>query len=182
MPKLPFTTWYGNLLKISTPLPMTSRPKGLVLHITDGVMGKNKVPQIPNLLGLVATFNSTNFPSHFGIDAQGQIGQYIDTDRQDRATERGTEWFSVECCCYRGMALTDAQVTAAGFLFALLRENYKSFELRAAQSVAETGLAYHSLFLTEKDKGNPNKHWGCPGPLVIAQRDLIIERAQGIFA
>ena len=181
MPRLPFTTWYGHLLTIRTPLPMTNAPRGLVLHISDGVMGKNKVPQIPNLQGLAATFNSTNFPAHFGIDAQGQIGQFIDLSKQDRATERGTEWFSVECCCFRGMALTDSQLTAAGFLFALLRQTFQSFDLQRADSVAGNGLAYHSLFLTDQERGNPKKHWGCPGAIVIAQRSQIIERAQSIF-
>ena len=181
MTRLPFATWYGQLLTIRTPLPMTANPKGLVLHISDGILDKNKRQQIPNLGGLAATFNATNFPAHFGIDAQGQIGQYIDLNKQDRATERGSDWFSVECCAFRGNALTDSQLTAAGFLFALLRETYKTFDLQVANAVTENGLAYHSLFLLASERGDPKKHWGCPGPVVIGQRATILTRAQSIF-
>jgi len=181
MAKIPFTTWYGNLLTISTPRAMTSQPRGLVLHISDGQLGKNRVKQVPNLMGLAATFNSTNFPAHFGIAPDGTIAQYIDTSRQDRATERGTDWFSVECCVFHGEPLTDSQVTGAALLFACLREEYKSFELEEADSTADSGLAYHSLFLTAAEKRDPKKHSNCPGPLVIAQRATIIERARTIF-
>jgi hypothetical protein len=179
--RIPFTTWYGHLLKVSTPCNMPLQPRGLVLHISDGVLSKNKVKQVPDLVGLASTFNSTNFPAHFGISPQGQIAQYIDTSKQDRATERGGDWFSVECCVFRGDALTDSQVTAAGFLFALLREWYKTFPLEVANSVTDSGLAYHSLFLTDVEKMDPKKHANCPGPLVIAQRATIIERAKTIF-
>lgn len=181
MPRIPFTTWYGHLLTIRTSAIMTSSPRGLVLHISDGVKGKNGAHLVPNLNGLAATFNSTNFPAHFGIDAQGNIGQYIDTGKQDRATERGTEWFSVECCAFRGDALTDSQVTAAGLLFACLRESHKTFPLELADSVVDSGLAYHSLFLTAAEKKDPKKHSNCPGALVISQRATIIERARSIF-
>jgi hypothetical protein len=145
------------------------------------VIGKNKVKQVPNLIGLAATFNSTNFPAHFGISAQGDIGQYIDTDKQDRATERGENWFSVECCVFRGDALVDSQVTSAALLFASLRQYYQTFELELANSVTDRGLAYHSLFLTAAEKKDPKKHSNCPGPLAIAQRATIIERAKTIF-
>ena len=156
---------------------MTTKPKGLVIHISDGM----SVKDIPDLGGLAATFNSTNFPAHFGIDAHGSIGQYIDTSRQDRATENGDDWFSVECCCFRGTALTQVQVSAAGFLFAILHQWYQTFDLKAASSPTDNGLGYHSLFLSDRDRGNPKKHWGCPGPLVIAQRDAMIRCAQSVF-
>jgi hypothetical protein len=181
MARIPFTSWMGHLLTISTPKVMTSSPRGLVLHISDGNMGRNGGINIPNLLGLAATFNQSNFPAHFGISAQGEMGQYIDTSNQDRATERGEEWFSVECCCFRGMPLTDSQVSSAAFLFALLRENYKTFPLDLADSPSGSGLAYHSLFLTAAEKLNPKKHSGCPGPLVIAQRQRIVELSRTIF-
>ena len=177
MPHMPFVTWYGNLLTVGTPRTMTTKPRGLVLHISDGT----SVKDIPNLIGLASTFNSTDYPAHFGIDANGYMGQYIDTSRQDRATERGDDWFSVECCCFRGTALTQAQVSSAGFLFAILRQWYKSFELKAATSATDNGLAYHSLFLSDRDRGDPKKHWNCPGPMVIAQRDAIIRCATSIF-
>ena len=181
MARIPFTTWYGHLLTISTPRAMTSQPRGLVLHISDGQLSKNRVKQVPNLNGLAATFNASNFPAHFGISPEGTIAQYIDTSRQDRATERGTDWFSVECCVFRGEPLTDSQVTAAAFLFALLREEYKTFPLEEANSTAASGLGYHSLFLTAAERQNPKKHGNCPGPLAIAQRATIIERALTIF-
>lgn len=181
MARLPFATWYGHHLKIRTDRIMTSKPKGLVLHISDGQYGKNKVKYVPNLLGLAATFNTSNFPAHFGISPQGELAQYIDTDKQDRATERGEEWFSVECCVFRGDALTPSQVTMAGFLFALLHQWYQTFPLEEANSIADKGLAYHSLFLTDTEKKNPKKHSNCPGPLVIGQRPAIIERAKEIF-
>lgn len=160
---------------------MTSRPQGLVLHISDGTLGKNGAKGIPNLLGLAATFNSSNFPAHFGVSPHGEIAQYIDTSKQDRATERGANWFSVECCAFRGDALTDSQVTGVAFLFALLRETFQSFPLARADSPAASGLAYHSLFLTSQELKDPRKHSHCPGALVVAQRDLIVERAKTIF-
>jgi len=178
---LPFATWLGNLLTVRTPLAMPPRPKGLVVHISDGQFGKGHTKQIPNLIGLAATFNSSNFPAHFGVSPQGEIAQYIDTARQDRATERGTDWFSVECCAFRGDALTDSQVTGVAFLFALLHETFGSFPLAVTNSPSTGGLAYHSLFLTAAERADPKKHGNCPGALVIAQRDLIVERAKTIF-
>ena len=108
-------------------------------------------------------------------------GPRLSPEEQDRATERGAEWFSVECCAFRGNALTESQLTAAGFLFALWRETYKTFDLQLANAVTENGLAYHSLFLLDSERGDPKKHWGCPGPVVIGQRATIIARAQHIF-
>ncbi len=160
---------------------MTSRPQGLVLHISDGTLGRNGAKGIPNLLGLAATFNASDFPAHFGVSSEGTIAQYIDTARQDRATERGANWFSVECCAFRGDALTDSQVSGVAFLLALLRETFQSFPLALADSPAASGLAYHSLFLTAAELQNPKKHSHCPGALVVAQRSLIVERARTIF-
>lgn len=159
---------------------MTNDPKGLVLHISDGTLDKG-IQYIPNLNGLAATFNASDFPAHFGISAEGSIAQYIDTSKQDRATERGVEWFSVECCAFRGNALTPAQVASAGLLFAILHKEFPTFPLEEANSPNDRGLAYHSLFLTAAEKSNPKKHGNCPGPLVIAQRAEIIRIAGDIF-
>jgi|HubBroStandDraft_2_1064218.scaffolds.fasta_scaffold135360_2 hypothetical protein len=182
MARIPFTTWMGDGLAPRDPLTgkMTGNPRGLVLHISDGLKTAGG-EAIPDLGGLLATFNATNFPAHFGIDSAGRIAQYIDTAKQDRATERGDDWFSVECCCFRGRALTPSQVSSAGFLFALLHQWYLTFDLKPATSRSDTGLAYHSMFLTDAEKQDPHKHSGCPGTNVIAQRDDIVAAAHRIF-
>ena len=90
MARILFTHWMGDGLAPRDPLnaSMTSNPRGLVLHISDGFKTASG-EAIPDLGGLLATFNASNFPAHFGIDPAGRIAQYIDTAKQDRATERG---------------------------------------------------------------------------------------------
>ena len=157
MARCPFARW----------LPVTSRPleafrstpKGLTLHISSN--------RNDTLGGIRGTFMSSNkFPSHFGIERQGAVGQYLDTQYHDWAAERTVDYFSVECAATSGDQLSDAQIVSVSRLYAWLNETHNTF-VRLANSHGDTGLAYHSLF-------KPTGHPLCPGTAVIAQRQWIV--------
>jgi hypothetical protein len=181
----PFATWLGGSRSFEKDgvkktlcsfAPMASPPKGLILHITDGIGGLGGPKGGEG--GILTTFIETGSVSHFGIDQVGNVGQYIDTKFAETATENSGGWFSVECVQKRGNALTAPQVTSAGNLFAWLHSLFPtSIPLKPAVSMKDSGLGYHALFLTAAQIANSH-HAGCPGDLVIAQRPSIIHIAK----
>ena len=157
MARLPFARW----------LPVTSRPfeafrstpKGLTLHISSN--------RADTLSGIQGTFMTSNkFPSHFGIERKGAVGQYLDTKHHDWAAERTVDYFSVECAATSGDSLSDEQIVAVSKLYAWLHETH-SILVTLANSAGSLGLAYHSLF-------KPTGHPLCPGSAVIGQRQWIV--------
>src|SRR5262245_39646192 len=148
-------------------MPVTSRPleafrvtpKGLTLHITSN--------RADTLGGIQGTFMTSNkFPSHFGIERKGGVGQYLDTTHHDWAAERTVDYFSVECAATSGDRLSDEQIVAVSRLYAWLHENH-AIAVTLANAAGAQGLAYHSLF-------KPTGHPQCPGSAVIGQRQWIV--------
>lgn len=141
-----------------------ANPKGLVLHITSS---RNNT-----LGGILSTFSpggSNPFPSHFGIQTDGRIGQFIDTKYHDWAEEWSTNYISVECSASPGDSLTYAQLFSVGYLYAWLVTEY-NVPLDVANKPGDSGLGYHSMGKTG--------HKLCPGINVIQQRSTILSIAQ----
>jgi hypothetical protein len=65
---LPFATWLGNLLTVGTPLPMPSRPQGLVLHISDGQYGQGVHSPLP--FRRFAHLHERPFADRAGVDVR----------------------------------------------------------------------------------------------------------------
>jgi hypothetical protein len=166
--RYPFAAW----LPVKDPSrlqPFRGTPKGLVLHISNS--------RGNTLEGLLATFDgsvtssgnklppSNPFPSHFGVQTNGRIGQFLDTSNRSLA-EEGPSYFSIECAANPGDALTVAQIGAVARLYAWLTANF-NLPLQKANMAGDMGIGYHSMFIT--------KHNHCPGLAVIGQRDEILE-------
>ncbi len=156
MARCPFAQW---LPVTSRPLePFRSGPDGLILHITNS--------RGNTLQGIQATFMVDNpFPAHFGIDRDGHIGQFLDTQFHDWAEENTISYFSVENSANPGDSLSGAQVNSVARLYGWLIVTHQ-IPLKLAIQAGNTGLAYHSLF-------PPTGHAQCPGPAVIGQRHKI---------
>lgn len=164
MAKCAFARW---MPVTSRPLePFKSGPFGLVLHITNDRRN--------DLNGIWATFMHDNkFPSHFGIDRNGNIAQFLDTQFHDWAEENTTSYFSVENAASPGDTLTGGQIESVSRLYGWLIQTH-NIPLRLAVQAGDTGLAYHSLF-------PPTDHTACPGPKVIGQRHKIIQTTKFRF-
>lgn len=177
MAKCPHAIWYGGVTVPTGPMP--PEPWGLVVHITDGNLGKQGQHYVPAIEWLAGTFNNTGFPAHFATDRYGFIGKYLDTDKKDKAQENdGSHWFSVENAVFRGDTLSGDQIDGVAILFAWLADTYPTIPLQVANSPAEKGLGHHSMFLTPAQLKDPKRHSNCPGHLVIAQKQAIVEKAK----
>lgn len=141
-----------------------AEPLGLILHISNSRRN--------TLAGLLATFSpggSNPFPSHFGVQTDGKLGQFIDTKYHDWAEEWSTKYISIECAASPGDSLTVQQLYTVATLYAWLYEEHSvTFDL--ANKPGDAGLGYHSMGKTG--------HTSCPGPNVIAQRPSILSIAQ----
>ena len=87
----PFATWKPVKTKLQ-PRRQHTEPLGLVLHISQH--------RSNTLDGLLSTFNpggDNPFPSHFGVQTDGRLGQFIDTKFHDWAEEWSTNYISIEC-------------------------------------------------------------------------------------
>ena len=139
-------------------------PSGLVLHISSSRQN--------TLGGILSTFSpggDNPFPSHFGVQTDGLLGQFIDTKYHDWAEEWSVQYISIECAADPGDALTVQQLYTVANLYAWLNEQYGLvFEL--ANRPGDAGLGYHSMGKTG--------HTSCPGPSVVAQRSTILDLAQ----
>jgi hypothetical protein len=136
-----------------------SAVKGLVVHVA----------QSTTLGGVFSWFNNPkqkvknngvdvhiSVSAHFGIDTDGTVWQFVDTDDMAFAQGPGnSSWISVENVGFSGNSLTEAQIASAGNLFFWINETY-SVPLSLANSSADSGLAYHSI---DPSWGHPH----CPG-------------------
>lgn len=157
MSKYPNAIWKP--VTSRTMAPFRSGPLGLIIHISNS--------RGNTIDGLWSTFMSSKVPSHFGIERNGRVGQFIDTDHHDWAQENTISYFSVENSASPGDELTDSQLVAVSSLYAWLSDNH-GIPVRIATSAGDPGLAYHALF-------PPTGHPNCPGPAVVAQRPKIIQ-------
>jgi hypothetical protein len=155
-------------------MPVTSRalepfkqdPIGLILHISNS--------RGNTLDGLRSTFMGDNkFPSHFGVDRAGNIGQFLDTRYHDWAEENTIAYFSVENSANPGDQLSGAQIQGVARIYGWLSRVH-AIAIKIAVAAGDTGLAYHSLFM-------PTPHVLCPGPAVLGQRHKIIEATKFMF-
>jgi hypothetical protein len=166
--RLPFATWMP-IQHNFTAGGMALIPRGLAVHITDGVKG-----QVPNLAGVQATFNvkGAGASAHFCVAKNGDIAQYVDLSDiawgvgGDKMRNDDAHWISVENIALPGQELTKEQIRSNARLLAWFHTNW-GLPLQLASTRDDIGLGYHSMF----HRG----HLGCPGPKVIAQRLDIIQ-------
>jgi hypothetical protein len=113
--------------------------------------------------------------SHFGTGKDGELRQWVDT--KDRAWAQGSgnrTYLSIENEGRGGDSLTSAQIEAIAQTFAWVARVY-DVPLKLASKVGDKGLAYHAL------GGSAwGGHTSCPGPKIVAQLPLIVERAKEI--
>jgi hypothetical protein len=153
---------------------MSLIPRGLVLHVTDGVRG-----QLPDLVGIHSTFNKkgTNVSAHFCISKAGEIAQYVSLKDVafgvggDKVRDDDRHWISVENIALPGQLLTFAQIASFARLYNYFSSNW-GLPLTLANNRDEFGLGYHSMF----HRGHP----GCPGPGPIGQRAAILKLVEGM--
>ncbi|WP_107068475.1 N-acetylmuramoyl-L-alanine amidase [Streptomyces sp. NBRC 110035] len=115
--------------------------------------------------------NSTSLESHFGLDFDGSIGQYLSTttraDANASANRRpdGTGAISIETASNTKASdpWTDEQVTELIALGVWAHQEH-GVPLRICQTAADGGFGYHSLHAAWSTSGT-----ACPGPARIAQ-------------
>lgn len=177
MAEIPFATWMPiqhNLTKGG----MSLIPRGLVMHISDGVKGK-----LPSLAGIHSTFNvpGAGASAHFCISKEGAIAQYVSLRDVafgvggDKTRDDDRHWISVENIALPGQLLTFAQMVSFARLYYHFSSNW-GMPLQLADDRDGIGLGYHSMF----HRGHP----GCPGPGPIGQRATIlrlIETSGGVL-
>ncbi len=142
-----------------------SPTKGLILHITDGAPNKKtgkKTP--PTLAGLWSTFcnKEHNASAHFGVEKDGEMWQFVDTDDRAWSVDGDTidaHWISIENIGIPGDALTEEQIMACANLVFWLNQTY-GCPIKEALDKNDSGVSYHALF--------QRAHPGCPGKPVIS--------------
>lgn len=148
---------------------------GMVVHHTVG-----------SLESAEARFNDTNTDdpasAHFGVDDDGAIIQWVDTnDAAYHACQANyTGWVGVE---HRTPAegegdvwapLTPSQVASSGKILAWLHDTHGA-PVQVTDDPSLGGVAYHSMH-----PGPCATHWGitgCPGSAIVAQRAAIVAAA-----
>jgi hypothetical protein len=136
---------------------------GLVLHIQQGKEA-----------GTFGWFNNpkSKVSAHFGNPKRGRMEQFVRIDDIAYAEVAGNrDWVSVENEGFAGQDLTDSQVNNVAGLLGWLRWN-RGVPLKLANSPNDFGLGFHAM------GGRPwGGHPACPGPRIVEQRALILERA-----
>lgn len=152
--------------------------RGLILHIAAGwYQGTIDWQRNP----------TAQVSSHFiGGRAAGQRAQLVDTsDRAWTQRDGNSRWLSVEMegflpshSLYKPGwdSLTEHQIEFAAQLLARAHRDY-DVPLRIAKSPGEWGLGHHSM---GAENGVNWGHPDCPGPAIIAQKPLILARANAI--
>ncbi|ELP61744.1 N-acetylmuramoyl-L-alanine amidase [Streptomyces turgidiscabies] len=120
--------------------------------------------------------DSTNLESHFGLDYDGSLGQFIGTetraDANAAANRRadGTGAISVETASnlHATDEWTNEQVEALIRLGVWAHQRH-GIPLRICRSADDDGFGWHKQF----DAWNPSAH-ACPGPARIAQFKTVV--------
>ena len=115
--------------------------------------------------------DSTNLESHFGLDYDGSIGQYIGTetraDANAGANRRGdgTGAVSIETASNTKAsdAWTPEQIEQLILLGVWLHQRH-GIPLRICRTASDPGYGYHSMFREWSTSGT-----ACPGPARIKQ-------------
>ena len=136
---------------------------GVVLHIMQGTENSS-----------FSWFNraGTKVSAHFGNPRHGHLEQFVSIDDVAYAQMSGNrDRISVENEGVAGQDLPNDQVNNVGALFGWLCR-YRGVPFTVADTPNGFGLGYHAM---------GGRGWGghsrCPGPGIIEQRLLIIERA-----
>ena len=132
---------------------------------------------------------SSEASSHFGIKLDGEIEQYVDTaDKSWHAClANHTGWIGNEnespgqddpstIQDELWDPLTQAQVVSNGLILRFLHEAH-GVPIRVTDDINVGGVAYHSM-----NPGDCKVAWGrtgCPGPLIVEQRQAIVDVALG---
>lgn len=151
---------------------------GVLIHITDGAPDKSGKKVLGTIDNLGASFDDNNNSTHFAIAKEGEIWQFVDTDKSAKAlggSWADKKWISVENFALPGELLTSGQIVNLARLYGWLA-NTKGIPLREVDvsksradfdSGVERGLGGHSMY---KDPARTM----CPGPAILAQRALIL--------
>ncbi|HEU5046085.1 MAG TPA: N-acetylmuramoyl-L-alanine amidase [Nocardioidaceae bacterium] len=160
MARYPGATWRP--VSGHTDGPMSSY-RGAVLHVNQSN---------GNLYNWVA--GDHDMSCHFEVYKDGSIEQYLDTKYTSWCQMAGNaDWISIETEGYDTEALTDAQVNAIAGIMEWLNTTH-DIPLQIANTPSEHGFGWH---------GMGGAAWGghpdCPGNLRKAQRQTILDIAQG---
>lgn len=143
--------------------PMVAH-RGVVLHIAEGYY-EGTVSWCLN--------PDAGVSAHFVVGKGGKVAQLVDTGVRSWCQAAGNaEWLSIENEGYAGDSLTPEQVEACARILAKAHRVH-GVPMVVATSPAGRGLGHHSM---------GGAAWGghdrCPGVKVIAQKTLIVRRAQ----
>lgn len=138
--------------------------RGVVLHIAEGYY-EGTVSWCLN--------PDAGVSAHFVVGKGGKVAQLVDTGVRSWCQAAGNaEWLSIENEGYAGDSLTPEQVEACARILAKAHRVH-GVPMVVATSPAGRGLGHHSM---------GGAAWGghdrCPGVKVIAQKALIVRRAQ----
>lgn len=138
--------------------------RGVVVHIMAGT-----------LAGTDSWFRNpkAQASSHFGTGKGGALYQWVDTaDRAWAQASGNRTWLSVENEGKGGDTLTEEQLDRNAEVLAWAHEKY-GVPLQVAAGPNGYGLGYHAM------GGDAwGGHTSCPGPKIVAQLPLIVERAK----
>lgn len=141
-------------------------PRGMVLHTAVG-----------SYEGTISWCNNpaSNVSTYFVCAKDGRIAQLVDLNNKAWTQAGGNkEWIGVEFEGFgdKGEALTDAQVNSAAAIYAWLHQSYGIPFAITNDPANGRGLIYHGAGGTAW-----GSHFACPGPQIVAQRQIILERA-----
>lgn len=114
--------------------------------------------------------------SHFWISDDGELEQMVDTDYASWAQAGGNyQYVSVETSGVPEVPLTPAQVDTFARLYAW-GHNVHGWPLQMANMPGQRGLGWHGM-----GGDRWGGHYGCPGVPRMAQRALVLTKAQSIL-
>jgi hypothetical protein len=145
--------------------PASISPNLLVEHIMQGT-----------LAGTDSWFRNpqAGASAHFGVGTSGTVYQWVDThDVAWHAVDANGRSIGVEHEGWSGTPLTGAQLDATAAILAWAATVHP-VPLKLAQSVTDTGLAWHGL--GGAAWGN---HPDCPGQPIVDQLPQVLAAAQG---
>lgn len=154
--RYPGATWKG-------PVPNASYgygpSLGVVLHIMEGTLdGTDNWFHNPR----------AQASAHFGVGKDGRVYQWVETNMKAWAQAAGNpDYLSIECEGYHGDSLTAPQLGAVAGIV-----HWSGIALVKADHPGAVGLGWHGM-----GGAAWGGHTGCPGDLIIKQRDEILKLA-----
>lgn len=162
--RMPSAVWRGSVnFSVGG---VTRPPRGMVLHTCEGYYE-----------GTIAWCNNpvSKVSYHFVVAKDGRIAQLVDLKDKAWCQSGGnSEWVGVgfEGFGGRGETLTDSQVHGGASIYAWLNQSY-GIPFNTTDDIHNgRGLIYHGAGGTAW-----GGHFSCPGSQIVAQRQLMLERA-----